>query len=384
MVIQSKRVWLAGQFTAAQLVLSGSKIERILPYRTEPVNKDWGDLRILPGFLDIHAHGAYGFDTNDGEPEGLRHWAEKLPEEGVTAFLPTTMAQSPEVLRKALNNTASVAEEGVCGAEILGVHLEGPYLDPDYRGAQRADALAKPSLTEFKGYQAAAKGRIRYVTLAPEHDRGFSLTRYCAERNIAVGMGHSSASYEQAVMAAANGVTGMTHVYNGMSGFHHRTPGLAGAALRLRELYGEIICDGHHCHTAALNVFFHAKGACRGIMVSDSMRAKGCPPGGGYTLGGQPVEVDGQGLAKIAGTDTLAGSTLRLNEGLRILVEEAMVPFAAAVSSCTENPARFLGIDGRKGKLAAGYDADLAVLEDDYSVAGAYCLGKCLWEPAAL
>lgn len=364
------------------MVLNGRKIEELLPYNTHAADEDCGNLRILPGFLDIHTHGAYGFDANDGDPEGLKAWAARLPEEGVTAFLPTVMTQAPMVLTKALKNVAAVAKEKGEGAEILGIHLEGPYLDPDYRGAQPAEGIAKPSRAELKGYQEAAEGMIRYITLAPEHDKGFSLIRCCKEAGIAVGMGHSSATYEQAVMAVANGVSGMTHVYNGMTGYHHRKPGLVGAAFRLRNVFGEIICDGHHCSLTALNCFFHEKGRDYGIMVSDSMRAKGGLSGEDYTLGGQRVTVDEQGTARLAGTDTIAGSTLKLNEGLRLLVEEALVPFDAALNACTTNPARFLRIDHRKGKLEAGYDADITVLGDDYSVIRTYCLGKRVWNGA--
>ncbi len=379
MIIQGRRIWQAGQFVAAQLVIGNGKIESVLPYNTHPAEKDWGNKRVLPGFLDIHTHGAYGFDTNDGEPKGLKNWIKRLPEEGVTAFLPTTVTQKKEVLVKALKNVVAVAGEGCEGAEILGIHLEGPYLASDYRGAQLAEAIAKASVEEFKEYQSVSRGMIRYITLAPERDEGFAVTKYCTKMGVAVSMGHSAASYEQAVMAVANGAVSMTHVYNGMTGYHHRKPGMVGAAFRFRDLYGEVICDGIHSHPAALNNFFQAKGRNYGIMVSDSLGAKGCPPGDSYSLGGQQVELDKRGTAKIAGTETIAGSTLKINEGLRILVEEAMVPFDVAVNSCTVNPARCIGMDRRKGKLAAGYDADLVVLEDDYSVAETYCLGKKSW-----
>lgn len=225
-------------------------------------------------------------------------------------------------------------------------------------------------------YQMAAKGNIRYITLAPEHDKELALTRYCRKTGVVVSMGHSSASYEQAVLAVANGVTSMTHVYNGMTPFNHRAPGLVGTALRVRDIFGEIICDGHHSHLAALNNFFTAKGRDYGIMISDSLRPKHCPPGGNYQLGGHDIEIDENGLARLKGTDTIAGSTLSMNRGLQILVEQAMVPFDAAINSCTINPARCLGVDGRKGRLAVGYDADIVVLGDAYEVKETYCKGK--------
>lgn len=376
MVIQSRRVWIAGQFVAAQVVVEAGKITGILPYGTEDTCEDFGDRRILPGFIDIHTHGAYGFDTNDAEPEGLRNWMRRIPEEGVTAILPTTVTQMPEVLTKALRNVAAVVSEGYEGAEILGVHFEGPYLNMEYKGAQPPEAIAVPSVEQFQKYQEAAGGMIKYITLAPECDEGHALTKYCRANGVVVSMGHSAATYDQAVMAVANGVTSMTHVYNGMTGYHHREPGLVGAALRIRDIYGEIICDGCHSHLAALNNFFQAKGREHVIMISDSLCAKHCAPGGSYQLGGHEIEIDETGVARLKGTSTIAGSTLQMNKGLKLLVEEAMIPFEAAVDSCTINPARCLGVDNRKGRLCAGYDADLVVLEDDYSVKAVYCRGK--------
>ena len=375
MVLQSRRVWLAGQFVPAQLEVADGKIVNVYPFGTKTADVDYGNKRIVPGFIDVHTHGAYGFDTNDGEPEGLRDWMRRIPEEGVTSILPTTVTQMPEVQTKAVTNVAKVVEEGYEGAEILGIHFEGPYLDMEYKGAQPPEAIAKPTVEQFKMYQEAAHGMIKYITMAPEHDPEFALTKYCSQNGVVVSMGHSSASYEQALMGIANGAMSMTHVYNGMTPYHHRKPGLVGTALRVRDIYGEIICDGCHSHLAALNNFFTAKGRDYSIMISDSLRAKHCPPGGNYELGGHPIEIGEDGLARLKGTDTIAGSTLNINKGLRILVEEAMVPFDAALNSCTINPARVLRVDDRKGKLNAGYDADIVVLEDDYTVAQTYCKG---------
>ena len=376
MIIQSKQVWIAGQFLAMQLEVNDGKITDILPYGTKEADEDYGEKRILPGFIDVHTHGAYGFDTNDAEPEGLRDWMKRIPEEGVTAILPTTVTQMPEVLTEALRNVAAVVKEGYEGAEILGVHFEGPYLDMEYKGAQPPEAIATAAVEQFKMYQEAAEGLIKYITMAPEHDRNFALTRHCRETGVVVSMGHSSATYEQAMLGIANGATSMTHVYNGMTPYHHRKPGLVGAAFRVRDIYGEIICDGCHSHLAALNNYFQAKGRDYGIMVSDSLRAKYCPPGGSYQLGGHDIEIGEDGLARLKGTDTIAGSTLNMNKGLKILVEKALVPLDAAINSCTLNPARCLGVDDRKGKLVVGYDADIVVLEDNYDVVQTYCRGK--------
>ena len=375
MILQSTRVWIGGQFLAAQLEIADGKITRVYPYGTRETDEDYGNKRIVPGFIDVHTHGAYGFDTNDGEPEGLRDWMRRIPEEGVTGILPTTVTQMPDVLTRAVANVAAVVKEGYEGAEILGIHFEGPYLDMEYKGAQPPEAIAKASVEQFQMYQKAAEGLIRYITLAPEHDPDFALTRYCSSTGVVVSMGHSSATYDEAMMGIANGAMSMTHVYNGMTGLHHRNPGLVGTAFRVRDIYGEIICDGCHSHLAALNDFVTSKGRDYTVMITDSLRPKHCPPGGDYELGGHPIEISESGLAYLKGTKTIAGSTLSMNRGLKILTEEALIPFDTALNSCTINPARCLGVDDRKGKLAAGYDADVVVLEDDYDVYQTYCRG---------
>ncbi|MCI9146654.1 MAG: N-acetylglucosamine-6-phosphate deacetylase [Hungatella sp.] len=376
MILQSRRVWIGSQFLEAQLEISGGKIQAVYPYGTREADEDYGSRRIVPGFIDVHTHGAYGFDTNDGDPEGLRDWMRRIPEEGVTGILPTTVTQMPEVLTKAVANVAAVVKEGYEGAEILGIHFEGPYLDMEYKGAQPPEAIAEPSVEQFKMYQEAAEGLIRYITLAPEHDPDFALTKHCKNTGVVVSMGHSSATYEQAMMGIANGATSMTHVFNGMTAFHHRKPGLVGTAMRVRDIYGEVITDGCHSHLAALNDYVTAKGRDYTIMITDSLRPKHCPAGGDYELGGHPIEISESGLAYLKGTQTIAGSTLNMNKGLKIMVEEALIPFDTALNSCTINPARCLNVDDRKGRLTAGYDADIVVLEDNYDVSQTYCRGK--------
>lgn len=376
MLIQSKKVWIADQFVAAEIEVQDGRITNIFPYGSKPADEDYEDLRIVPGFLDIHCHGAYGFDTNDANEEGLRNWTKNIVGEGVTGLLATTITQSEEVLTAAVANVAKVMEDGYEGAEIMGIHFEGPYLDMVYKGAQPEQFIVKPTIEQFERYQNAAKGNIRYITLATETDEDFALTHYLAERGVVVSIGHSAATYEQAAMAYANGASSMTHVYNGMTPFKHRENGLVGAAYRFRTMYGEIICDGNHSTTAALNNYFMSKGPDYSIMVSDALMAKGSPVGSKYIFGGNEIEIYPDGSAHLTSTGTLAGSTLRLNEGLRILVEEAMIPFNYALNACTINPARCLGIENRKGQIRTGCDADLVVLENDYQVRQTYCKGK--------
>lgn len=375
MIIQSKKVWIADQFTPAQLELEDEIIKEIYPYNEKEVTKDYGDLRILPGFIDIHCHGAYGFDTNDANPEGLRKWAKGIVDEGVTSFLATTLTQSEEVLTNAVSNVAKVVEEGYEGAEILGIHFEGPYLNKAHKGAQPEEYCVKPNIEQFKRYQKAAHGLIKYITMAVENDEDYALTKYCSQNNVVVSIGHSNATYEQAVQAYAHGARSMTHVYNAMTPFTHRANGLVGGALRIRNMYGEIICDGNHSTLAALNNFFTSKGPDYSIMITDSLMCKGFPVGTKFDFGGQEVVIYPDGSAHLVEAGNLAGSTLNVNKGLKILIEDALVPVNYAINACTSNPARCLHVDDRKGTIGVGYDADLVVLDKDYEVVQTYCKG---------
>ncbi len=374
MKIQSKRVWIADQFVPA-IIEFEEKIKNVYPYGTKDVDIDYGNKRIVPGFIDVHCHGAYGFDTNDANEEGLRYWAKNIGSEGVTAFCPTTITHSEDTLMKAVTNVGNVIESGYEGSEILGVHLEGPYLSVEFKGAQPESYIVKPDIEQFKRYMGASKGHIVYMTLAVENDENYEFTNYLVNHGVTVSIGHSSATYDECMMAHAYGASCMTHVFNGMSRFHHRDNGLTNAALRIRNMYGEIICDGNHSTPAVLNTYFLSKGANYPIMVSDAVMAKNTPVGSRFLFGGQEIEVYEDGSAHIIETGGLAGSTLKLNEGLRILVEDAQIPFNYALNSCTINPATCLNIQDRKGSLQVGKDSDIVILNDDYSVETIYCKG---------
>ena len=376
MIIQSKRVWISDRFIEAQLEVENGKIERVLSYGEKPADRDYGNNRIIPGMIDVHTHGAYGFDTNDGEPKGLRNWAKRLPvDEGVTAFQPTTITQSVEVLDNALKNVVNVVEEGYQGAEILGIHFEGPYLDVTKKGAQPEEFILDADVEQFKHYQETAKGMIHYIALAPEHDKDYALTRWCAANGVIVSMGHTNGTFNDARMGIANGAKTMTHVYNGMSAYGHRELGMIGAALRFRDVYGEIITDGIHVNVEAVKVFYEAKHPGYAVMISDSLRPKGLPVGE-YTSGGMKIRVCEDGSARLVPQGNLAGSTVRMNKALQVLIEKANVPVDLAINSATANPARLLGVDDRKGSLTAGHDADIAVLDDNYEVVQTYVRGE--------
>ena len=382
MSLQSKRVWVLNEWMEAQVEISDGKISAVCPYGTHKADEDFGGRRIVPGFIDVHTHGAYGFDTNDAEEEGLRNWLKNIVSEGVTGILPTTITQSEEVLTKALQNVAKTARmqqsdpASVRGAKILGIHFEGPYLDQKYKGAQPEQYCVAPDLEQFKRYLEASDGLIRVVTMACEHDEDFKLTGFLCENGIVPSLGHSSATFAQAAMAFANGARSVTHVYNGMAPYHHREPGIVGASFRFRNVFGEIICDGLHSTWAALNNYFTAKGPDYGVMITDSLKVKGLPAGTRTLFGGNMIELFEDGSAHLVGAGNLAGSTLKVNQGLRNLVEKAGVPWQTAINSCTINPARLIGMETSKGSITAGKDADLVVLGDDYSVEATYVCGE--------
>ncbi|EPB5227590.1 N-acetylglucosamine-6-phosphate deacetylase [Citrobacter freundii] len=377
MIIQSERVGLYGSFFPAHITVANGKIIDINVGLIADADYDFGLRRIVPGFIDMHAHGGWNYDTNEDDAAGLRRWLSHLPQEGVTAFCPTTVTDDHPILLAALRNIAHVMHHPSAGAEILGIHLEGPFLNPLYRGAQPEKAIRQASLTDFAAYEQAAEGQIIAVTLAPEMDPGHTLTRYCKEKNIIVSMGHSDASFEQALEATGNGASSVTHVYNGMAKYVNREPGLLGAAWQLDGLYGELIADGIFVSLVSAAHLFHAKNDDYIIMISDSMKAKGEAPGR-YMFGGEPMILGEDGATRRE-NGVLVGSTLQLNRGLYNMVERAMVPFSSALKSCTINPARLLGIDDRKGKLQRGYDADIVVLEDNYQVNTTFCKGEITW-----
>jgi len=378
MIIQSTRVWIEEQWVAAQLDIEKNKIRRIYPHNTKNVDKDYGDLRIYPGFIDTHCHGAMGFDTNEADEAGLKQWLSIAVKEGVTSLCPTTITQGEEVLTKALKNVVNVMNQEPFGAQIVGVHFEGPYLCSKYKGAQPEEFIVKPNLEQFKRYEKASNGLIKIMTMAVENDEDYELIDYASRNGVAINIGHSAASYSESIFAIANGASGFTHTFNGMGPFNHREPGTVGAALRIGSAYAELICDGIHVSWPAVNVLFHAKGKDHIVMVTDALQAKGVGEGR-YIFGGQAIDIRSNGGAYLADTDRLAGSTLGYNQSLKNVIELASVNEVSAINSGTINPARVLKIDHKKGRIRANYDADLVILDRDYEVVETYVLGQSVY-----
>lgn len=340
------------------------------------------DYVAVPGFVDSHIHGAAGADTMDATPEALATMAETLPQEGTTSFLATTMTQEEEAIEKALHNAGDymTADNDDGQAQILGIHLEGPFISPEKAGAQPPADIIMPDLDRFQKWQALASDMIKLVTLAPEREGGLALIRHLTETGVVASVGHSNATYEQVVAAVQAGAARVTHLYNGMRGLHHREPGVAGAALLLDDLLAEVIVDGIHTRPEMIDLAYRQKGQNGLVTITDALRAK-CLQSGTYDLGGQEVTV-ANGEARLAG-GSLAGSILKMNEAVRNLLAYTKATLADAIQIAAANPAKQLGVYDRKGSLAPGKDGDVVVLDGNLNVVMTFCRGELAYKKGA-
>ena len=324
---------------------------------------------LLPGLVDIHTHAAVGADASDGNLAGLAALSRYYAGRGVTAWCATTMTLPEPVLRRAMEAVRQFRRPSG-GARLAGVHLEGPFLSPAKKGAQAADSLRRPDIGLFHRLNEASGGAVRMVTVAPELPGAMDLIREVSGV-CTVSLGHTGADYASAMAAYGAGASHATHLFNAMPPFHHRSPGVVGAAFDAGAS-AELICDGIHCHPAAVRMAFRLF-AGRLALVSDSMRCAGLTDGA-YTLGGQDVTVK-NGRATLKGTDTLAGSSIHLLDGLRNAVAFG-VPLEEAAASATSVPARIAGLDRWAGSLAVGRMADLLLLDQDLGVKRVYAGGQ--------
>jgi N-acetylglucosamine-6-phosphate deacetylase len=321
----------------------------------------------IPGFLDVHIHGAGGHDVMEGQPEALAAIAECVARYGTTSLVATTISASPEETCRSVDGIADyiaqqLAKRGssaVARAEILGIHFEGPFLTPARRGVHPAEALKSPSTELLGEFLTAAKGTARMLTLAPELPGAGPCIEAARKAGLTVAMGHTEATYEQARAAIARGARHAVHVYNAMRPFSHRDAGVIGAVLTSPEVTAELIADGVHVEEAAIRILLQAKGVERVILVSDGTAATGMPDGK-YTLGTIEVTVNGGVCHNAEGK--LAGSTLTLDRALRNIVALG-VPLGDAVRMLTRNPAALLRAEFKKGVLREGANADIVLLD---------------------
>jgi len=319
---------------------------------------------IVPGFIDIHIHGANSADTMDATNESLSKIASILVQEGTTSFLATTITQNIESIENALSVASSYIEEHQPknAAEIIGIHLEGPFINAIHKGAQPENYIVQPDIQLFQKWQSIAKEHIKVVTLAPEVGHGFELVQYLNENGVIASIGHSDAKYEDVKLAIEHGAKHITHLFNGMRSIHHRDLGTAGSALLFDELNVEMIVDGHHIHPEMVRFVTKVKPLDQIILITDSMRAKWLADGVSE-LGGQKVIVE-NGTARLE-SGSLAGSILKMNEAIKNMMNFGQISLSEAIKLATYNPAKALGILDRKGIIAVGRDADIVVLNED-------------------
>ncbi|WP_318503768.1 N-acetylglucosamine-6-phosphate deacetylase [Bacillus sp. T3] len=328
----------------------------------------------IPGLIDVHIHGVNGADTMDGTSEALDTMVTSLPMEGTTSFLATTMTQSSEKIEQALKTVGNyIGKQPAQGcAEILGIHLEGPFVNTAMAGAQPLEHIIDPDLSLFKEWEKQANHQIKLVTLAPELPNCLELIAYLKKREIIASIGHTNASYEEVQNAIHVGASHVTHLFNQMRGLHHREPGTAGAALLLDELKCELIVDGVHLRPEMVKLAYKQKGSKGLVLITDAMRAK-CLKNGQYDLGGQTVHVkDGKATLE---NGTLAGSILKLGQAVKNIVYFTGCSLQEAIEMASTNPAKELKVFDRKGSIAVGKDADIVILDEHLEVVMTFCRG---------
>ena len=321
---------------------------------------------VIPGLTDLHFHGCVGEDFSDATPDGLQKMAGYELSRGVTQICPAGMTLGEDQITRICQNAAAHRAKNPGGAELVGLHLEGPFLCKAKKGAQNEAFLHDPDPAMLHRLQQAAQGMVKLVTLAAEQPGALEFIRSAREDGITVSLGHTTADYDTACAAYEAGARQATHLFNAMPPFTHRAPGVVGAAFDHPQVKVELISDGVHIHPSVVRAVFRLFGKDRVILISDSLRATGMPDGR-YPFGGQEIEVHGNRATMAGDPNTLAGSVSDLMACLKTAVSFG-IPLADAVTAAAVNPARVLGIDDRLGSLDVGKEANVAVLNSDLTL----------------
>lgn len=367
----------------AAILLREGLIEAIGPRANMTLPADGVEIRApdktaIPGFIDIHIHGAGGHDVMRATDTALRAVTRKVAQFGTTSLLATTVTASPDDTCRATEGIARfIIQQHASidfGAEVLGIHFEGPFISSVRRGVHPAEWIQSPSADLLERFLQAAAGNARLLTIAPEVLGAIPCMEAALKAGLVVSIGHTDANYEQTRFAIARGARSATHVYNAMRPFTHRDPGVIGAVLTSAEINAELIADGVHVEEGAIKLLLQAKGAERVILVSDGLSATGMPDGK-YMLGDFEITVT-NGICRNA-DGVLAGSTLTLDRALRNVVSFG-APLGNAVRMLTLNPASLLGIEFKKGSLRVGADADILLLDEKLRVTNVWLRGVAL------
>ncbi len=362
----------------------GSKREVKVPKKAEVI--DASGKVVVPGFIDIHTHGGGGRSLMEGTYEAVDEISKFFAEHGTTGFLSTLLGLKEDML-KAAKATKTAMDRGTKGAEVLGIHLEGPSFSPKKPGAADPRWLRRPDIREFDRIMRESNNAVKLVTIAPELDGALEFIKHITRRGVVASVGHSYATYDQVLKGIKAGISHACHTYNAMRGLHHREPGVVGAVLSRDELTAELIADGHHVSPPAMKILVRCKGIDKVILITDSTRLAGMPEGE-YTWMGQKVIVKG-GMCvlprppvsgALAEKVTLAGSIATMNEDVKNMVELVGVTLQEAIRMASVNPARRIGVYDRKGSLEVGKDADLAMVDDQLNVYMTMVRGRIVYE----
>lgn len=340
----------------------------------ETAETDLGGKYLVPGFMDIHTHGAAGVDVNAATAEDLEKISEFFASQGTTAWLCSVLTDTKEQTEWCIDQVKQWKKLEHRGAELLGIHLEGPFLAPEYKGAMPEQLLRKADLALLAGYQERAAGLIRYITVSPEVEGIPEMIPEIRKLGIHVAIGHSGADYETAVRAIRNGAESGTHVGNAMRLFDRHEPAIWGAILEADDVYAEAICDGRHLHPGAVRLYLKTKGNSRVIAVTDSIMAAGLPDGR-YKLGVNDVTVK-DGDARLTVGNARAGSTLTMAQALKNLLKFTGKPLEYVLPLMTGNPATLLGVGDAYGTIRAGSNADFNVVDRDGTIYETWCRGR--------
>ena len=367
------RAFIGGEIRGQTLItIEDQQIVEVRPEPQAPLDCIEVQDLIVPGFIDLHVHGGDGADFMDGTDEAVGQITAFHARYGTTALAATTLSGSRNDLHRAVSAIAHAAPAINRGAEVCGIHLEGPYINAKRAGAQNVGSIRPADILEINALLSAAPQMRWIITVAPEIEGVRALIEHFRGR-VVFSIGHTAADYGDAVLALEWGASHFTHLFNAMTGMHHREPGVVGAALVSTDATAELIADGIHVHPAVLRVATRAM-PNRIALVTDAVRASGMPEGT-YKLYQHEFTVSAGGAARLS-DGTLAGSTLTMQRAVQNMVELAGLPIEMVLPLATEIPARILGVSDRKGKIAAGYDADLVILTPKFEVPRVFVRGR--------
>ena len=373
MFYTNARIFVDNAFRLGAFEVVDGKFGAILPENVPADAIDLGGATVIPGLIEVHSHGAMGYDFSDGSYEGLVEMAKFYLSCGVTSFAPASMTLPYDVLEKAFATAKKIVEEQPENVSRLrGIQMEGPYFSYAKRGAQNPDYLKAPDFEGFQKLYEGCGGLVRIVDIAPELPGAENFVRQ-AKDLCTVSIAHTDSDYDHARAAVDAGVTHLTHLYNAMPAIHHRNPGVIPAAVENPKVQAEIIADGFHIHPASVRLAF-SMFKNRMVLVSDSGRCAGKDEGYQFELGGQMAELRG-GVAKLVGTNTIACSASNMWTCLRNVLSWG-IPEEEAVRACTCNPARALGVENEVGSIATGLTADFLVCTDGYASKRVFLAGK--------